>query len=637
MQSQSDTIAALKARNEELTRYIRAKTDRLLEVMGTVPLHADELDDDTLLSIDPIGIMADSFEQVLEFLNRTNSDLEATKDELQAVFDSVGGGIVVVDAERRVVAYNSYSLWTLFSGERDAIGKGLQTLICGTDNGECILDRILETGRRVEQNDFCHEGRHYHLVGTPIKRADGSIDRMVLLYTDITERKAAAEEIERLAFFDSLTGLPNRVLLKDRLAQLTTRAGRCKEMVAVMFIDLDHFKEVNDTLGHSTGDRLLQVVAERLSGSLRSCDTVARLGGDEFVVLLPGIADRSCVGEIADKLLAALCQPMQLNERTVFTSGSIGISIWPSDGETVGTLFKNADTAMYYAKEQGRNSWCFYSPQMHATSLEQLTLSSDLRYALERDELHLRFQPQISFEAGRMIGVEALLRWNHPRLGSIPPDRFIPLAEETGLIVPIGTWVMRQACLQGISWQQHGLPPIRMAVNISAKQFREPAFCETVRQVLEETGFPPELLELELTEGMLIENINQTRVTLQSLKEMGVTLAIDDFGTGYSSLSYLKHFPLDRLKIDRSFVQEIAESSGDSAAIVEAVVALGHSLKLTVIAEGVEQQDQVDFLQHRRCDELQGFFFSRPLTPSGVEELLQKDLDGVDFCLYRYR
>ena len=630
-------LAAAEACNQELISYIRAKTNRLLEVMGTVPLNAEELDDASLLAVDPIGIVTDSFEQVLEHLHKTNHDLSATRDELQAIFDSAGGGIVVVDDATKVVAFNSYSQWALFAGERQVIGQCLRSLICGHEQEECILDQIMATQRRVEQSDFVHDGRHYHLVGTPLKNAEGRVHRMVLLYTDITERRAAAEEIERLAFFDSLTGLPNRVLLKDRLTQMLTRAGRYNEMVAILFIDLDRFKEVNDTLGHSVGDLLLQVVAERLTACLRSCDSVARLGGDEFVVLLPGITNRECVEEIADKLLKDLSRPMELDGREVFTSGSIGISLWPVDGDTVGTLFKNADTAMYFAKEQGKNTYRFYTPEMHATSLEQLTLSSDLRYALERGELHLCYQPQVSFKSGGMVGVEALLRWVHPCLGMISPERFVPLAEDTGQIVLIGAWVLQEACRQGAQWIAAGLPPLRMAVNISAKQFREADFAETVRAVLEQTGLPPHLLELELTEGMLIENISQTRTTLQVLKSMGVMLAIDDFGTGYSSLSYLKHFPLDRLKIDKSFVQEIAETSGDAAAIVEAVVAMGHSLKLSVIAEGVEQQDQVEFLHHRKCDELQGYFFSRPLTAEALEELLRKGLNSPDFCLYHYR
>jgi diguanylate cyclase (GGDEF)-like protein len=630
-------LSQLQTKNQELVQYIRAKTNRLLQVMGTVPLNPDELDDETLLTVDPIGIVTEAFEQVLEHLHTTNSDLSATRDELQAVFDSVGAGIIVVNEQMLVVAYNYYSLGAFFPDQTNVIGMNLRGLICGHEGEECILDQILSTGRRVEQPNFFHDGRHYHLVGTPLKGADNQVSRMVLLYTDISERRAAAQEIERLAFFDSLTGLPNRVLLTDRLNQMLTRAGRHKEMVALLFIDLDRFKEVNDTLGHSSGDLLLQAVAERLAVCLRTSDTVARLGGDEFVVLLDGVEERDGIVEVATKLLSAISQPIEIFDREIYSSGSIGISLYPCDGDNVDTLFKNADTAMYHAKEQGRNTFRFYSAEMHSSALEMLTLSSYLRHAMERNELYLLYQPQISFVTGELVGVEALLRWKHPGLGMIFPDRFIPLAEETGLIVPIGTWVLKEACSQAEKWISQGLPAMRVAVNLSAKQFRNPGLVSTVSTILKQSGLPPHLLELELTEGMLIENIASTNDTLKALKAMGVTLAIDDFGTGYSSLSYLRHFPLDRLKIDKSFVLEMAEKSGDSAVIVQAIIALAHSLKLIVIAEGVERPDQVAFLKQHCCDEMQGFFFSRPLTSESLEELLKKYMHEPDFCLYNYR
>jgi len=627
----------LRIKNRELISYIRAKTDRLLQVMGTVPLDQEELDDDTLLLVDPIGIVTESFEQVLEHLHTTNNELNRIRNELQAVFESAGAGIVVVNDQMKVVSCNAYSMMTIFQGQTNVLQSDLRTLLCGHSNEECILEQILLTGRQVEQDDFFHNGQHFHLVGTPLKTAAGSIFRMVLIYTDITERRAAAKEIERLAFFDSLTGLPNRILLKDRLTQMLTRARRHTEKVALLFIDLDRFKEVNDTLGHSYGDQLLQVVAERLESSLRNSDTVARLGGDEFVVLLEAVADRERVAEVAEKLLLSLSYPVQLGVREIYTAGSIGISLFPVDGEDVDTLFKNADTAMYHAKEGGRNTFRFYSADMHASALELLTLSSYLRHSLERNELFLLYQPQINFSSGAMVGVEALLRWRHPELGLIPPDRFIPMAEETGLIEEIGSWVIEQACFQAAAWIASGLPPIRVAVNLSAKQFRDPGLTATVRSILNQSGLPAHLLELELTEGMLIENLNSTRTTLHALKAMGISLAIDDFGTGYSSLSYLKHFPLNRLKIDKSFVQEIADPSGDSAAIVKAIIVLAHTLKLTVIAEGVERRDQLVFLKKQRCNELQGYYISHPLHAERIAELLRKTMQEPDFCLYNYR
>jgi len=626
----------LVTRNKLYSAYIREKTDHLLQVMGTLPLRPEELDDDTLISLDPIGIVTDSFQQVMEHLQNTNNALASTRDEVQAIFDSAGAGIVVVNDKMELVALNNHSQSLFFLDHPEPTGKNLRELICGHLSEDCILEQILATQRRVEQPDFSHEGRHYHVIGTPLKGVEGNITRMVLLYTDITERKEAAQEIERLAYFDILTGLPNRILLKDRLDQMLSRAERRKELVALLFIDLDRFKEVNDTLGHGSGDMMLQIIAERLTGCLRNCDTVARLGGDEFVVLLDSINDRERIIDVAAKVLDVLAKPVHLDNREVFTGGSIGISLYPFDGDNVDTLFKNADTAMYHAKEQGRNNFQFYCSEMNSSALNVLIMSSNLRHALDRRELFLVYQPQISFLSGGLIGVEALLRWNHPTLGMIPPDHFIPLAEDTGLITSIGAWVLETACQQVVSWMNKGLPAVQVAVNLSAKQFRDPNLIETISASLQRSGLPPHLLELELTESMLIENIITTRSKLQLLKDMGIKLAIDDFGTGYSSLSYLRHFPIDRLKIDKSFIQEITEKSDDSAAIVEAIIALSHSLGLSVIAEGVESQDQVMFLLRRSCNELQGYYFSHPLLPESLEELLIRTNNGEDFCLYHY-
>ena len=339
---------------------------------------------------------------------------------------------------------------------------------------------------------------------------------------------------------------------------------------------------------------------------------------------------------VATKVLQALSQPVQLGEREVYTGGSIGISLFPHDGSDVDTLFKNADTAMYHAKEQGRNTFSFYSADMHTSAMELLTLSGYLRQALERDEFFLVYQPQINSVTGEIVGVEALLRWNHPILGSVPPSQFIPLAEDTGLILPIGAWVLRTACRQAKQWINQGQPALRVAINLSAKQFRDPELVTLVRDTLRESGLPAHLLELELTEGMLIENLGCTLMTLRSLKSMGVTLAIDDFGTGYSSLSYLRHFPLDRLKIDKSFVQEISEQTGDAAVIIAAIIALAHSLKLCVIAEGVECREQLEFLRHYHCDELQGYYIARPLTPEAFEQLMQKFRNELSYCLLQH-
>jgi EAL domain-containing protein (putative c-di-GMP-specific phosphodiesterase class I) len=336
-------------------------------------------------------------------------------------------------------------------------------------------------------------------------------------------------------------------------------------------------------------------------------------------------------------LFRSLALPVLLEDREVYTGGSVGISLYPHDGTTVDSLFQNADTAMYQAKAQGRNRFCFYSIEMHAAALEQLTLSSYLRHALDRHEFHLHYQPQINLATGRLAGVEVLLRWQHHELGLVEPDRIIPVAEETGLIIPIGSWVLETACLQAAQWIKQGLPEIRIAVNLSTRQFRDPGLIDTIRAALQQSGLPPRLLELELTERMLIENQGSSLDTLQALKALGVTLAIDDFGIGYSSLSYLRHFPLNRVKLDTSFVQDIAEHSDDAAVIVDALVVLAHSLNLTVIAERVENTEQVMFLLQRHCDELQGFYFSQPLTSQDFEQLLQKSMQTPDFCPYHYQ
>lgn len=622
----------------ELLRYIRTKTDRLLQVMGTMPLKQEELDDNTLLSVDPIGIVTESFSQVLEHLHRTNDTLIRTQEEMQAVFDSAGAAIIVVNGNSQLVACNRYSRDMFFPGQEKLIGKNLRSLICGHENEECIIQRVLGCNKVMEQDNFFHLGRHYHIIGTPIYDRNGDVSRIVLLYTDITDQKLAAEQIERLAYFDVLTGLPNRVLLKDRLEQMMYRAGRREEMVALLFLDLDQFKEINDTLGHNVGDQLLQVIAERLGHCVRQSDTVGRLGGDEFVLLLEGIRVQEDVSEVAEKVLVAFTQPLYLDGREIFISASIGISQYPVDGRDTEALFKNADTAMYQAKNKGRNNFQFYTPEMSASAMEALVLTSDMRHALERQEFFLHYQPQINLAQNVITGVEALLRWNHPIEGSIPPGVFITLAEDTGLIVPIGRWVLEEACWQAVQWKSQGFPVMKMAVNISGKQFREPGFVDTVKEVIALTGIEPALLELELTESILIENITTTINTLSAFRAMGVKLAIDDFGTGYSSLSYLKHFPIDRLKIDKSFVLEIGEnSSRDAGTIASAVIAMAHSLGISVIAEGVERKEQLAFLLERSCDEVQGYYFSRPLTPEDLEQMLRAKAVGDPFCLFKYQ
>ncbi|BCA80775.1 EAL domain-containing protein [Desulfuromonas sp. AOP6] len=875
---------SLRAREKALSTYVRSKTNQLLEVIGTLPLRAEELDDETLVQVDPIGIVAESFTQVLAHLQETNETLALAHDEIQAIFDSAGAAILVVDNGMRLQAYNRKSQELFFPDSGEMIGRNLRELMCPVETHpqKCVFDRVMAEKQVIEQADFVSRGRNYHVIATPLKDQQGEIAQVILVCTDITERrrneqalreaetrlktilnsvqagimvidphtkqielvneaaaslvgeraenmigkvchdficpalrgrcpvdggrtidnseqvlvtscgkhspvlktvtrvdiggremflesfidisarkeaeerlqkseeryrslyatmhegmalkelvydeagkaidyrfldvnpaferilglprdrvlgrlgsqiyppdakngpllldafvevvasgrpahletiyepsdkilalsaicpspgqvaiifdditerKKAQNQIERLAYYDMLTGLPNRVLLRDRLGQMIAKAGRNRLKLGLIFLDLDQFKAVNDTLGHDSGDHLLRVIAGRLNDCMRKSDTVARLGGDEFILLLDEINNEAVVADVAHKVLDILSQPISLGGREVFTTGSLGIALYPVDGLDAETLLKNADTAMYQAKERGRNNFQFYASEMHEQALEKMLLANDLRRALERNEFFLLYQPQLCLKTGKMTGIEALLRWQHPDLGVISPGQFIPMAEETGLILPIGRWVIETACRQNKAWQEAGFFPLRVAVNLSGKQFREGGLLESIKDVLRETGLPASCLELELTESILMENAGATRHTLKTLKEMGVQLAIDDFGTGYSSLNYLKHFPIDRLKIDKSFVREI-DVHPDDAAIAEAIIALAHSLRVKVVAEGVEQRSQLDFLRERQCDEIQGFYFSHPLAAEELESVLMRATHPEAFCFY---
>lgn len=877
-------LAKTEATDAELRRYIREKTDQLLKVMGTLPLEPEELDDETLISVDPIGIVTESFKQVLDHLQETNLSLSLAKEEIQAIFDSAGAGIVVVDKNMRLLAYNRKSQELFMEGISDPLGKNFRPIICGPEElpESCIFDQVMATELVVEQADFVAKQRHYHVIGTPIKDRFGNISNVILVYTDVTERKKheqelleaekrletivnsaqagimlidpethqivftnqatqqltgasqeqlygagcqkficmaddgncpitdhhqeldnservlltvdgrevpilktvnkvkiadkelllesfiditerkAAEEklresekrfrtlfstmqegvaqhrmlytadgtpydyqiidinpsferifsfsrkqvlnrrgsiiypqvddqpaflnifsemlksgepcnfeyeftdldmtfqisaaplgtdqfsavfediterkqneekIEKLAYFDSLTGLPNRILMRDRLSQMVARARRHNDQIGLFFLDLDHFKRINDTLGHDTGDQLLKVVAERLGSVLRNCDTISRLGGDEFVILIEDIKNRDGAATLACKILESLTKQIILKGKEIFTSTSIGIALYPDDGDDPDTLLKNADTAMYRAKDEGRNTYFFYSSEMNSEALEQLLLANDLRKALERKEFYLVYQPQLDLEHGQMTGVEALLRWQHTDLGIIPPAQFIPLAEETGLILSIGHWVMQSACAQTAEiHRQHGLP-LRVAVNLSAKQFRDPNLVSAVQEALDRAGLAATYLELEITESILMDNIENAQRILHDLKSMGIKIAIDDFGTGYSSLSYLRHFPIDRLKVDKTFIQRITNHQ-DDASITEAIIVMAHILGNRVVAEGVEQKAELDFLREKQCDEVQGFYFCHPLKPEQLTEWISSVEPSNPFCFF---
>ena len=490
------------------------------------------------------------------------------------------------------------------------------------------LEAFLEVGKPfdIECRILCEDGSELVVNGQGEidLQEDGSVLLLSGTLLDITERKRAECEIEQLAYYDTLTGLPNRTLCQDRLRQAIAQAHRERRLVGVLFLDLDRFKSINDTMGHLYGDRVLKMVAERLCKIVRECDTVARLGGDEFVVILTAVNQAQEINLMASRILAELAVPLQVDGHETFTTASIGVAVYPMDGEDVHALLKNADIAMYKAKELDKNNHQFFSTEMNVQIVERLMLEASLRKALARSEFSLVYQPQIDINTGSIIAMEALIRWQHPEMGMIPPDTFISVAEETGLILPIGEWVLRTACARNKAWQRAGFVKLRVAVNLSARQFKQKNLVGMVQSVLAETGLEPAYLELELTESTIMTNPLDAAQTLSQLKEMGICLTIDDFGTGYSSLSYLKHFSMDRLKIDQSFVHDISNNP-DDAAIAEAIIAMGHSLNLRVIAEGVESKGQLEFLRERCCDEIQGYLLGRPLSEEAFTEVLKAE------------
>jgi diguanylate cyclase (GGDEF)-like protein/PAS domain S-box-containing protein len=463
----------------------------------------------------------------------------------------------------------------------------------------------------------------------PIHDREGHATGVVIVFRDVSSTQTMAVQMAHSAHHDFLTGLPNRKLLDDRVSQAILSATRSMKKVAVLFLDLDGFKHINDSLGHSIGDRVLQSVAKRLVDSVRASDTVSRQGGDEFVVLLSEVENSEGVAITARRLLQAGAEPHSIDHHDLYVTTCIGVSIYPDDGLDVETLIKNADTAMYQAKENGRQSYQFFKPAMNVRAVERQSIEGSLRRALERQEFTVHYQPKIKLSTGEISGAEALIRWTHPTRGLVSPAQFIPVAEDCGLILPIGNWVLREACNQARAWVEAGLPVGTMGVNISAMEFRNENFLEGVFSILKDTGLDPTFLELELTESVLMKHAQSTASVLQALRAKGVQVAVDDFGTGYSSLSYLQKFSIDALKIDQSFVRRI---TSDETTIVTAVIGMARSLKLRVVAEGVETLKELEFLQAHQCDEAQGYYFSRPVLPEQFAKLLET---GISETLQR--
>jgi diguanylate cyclase (GGDEF)-like protein/PAS domain S-box-containing protein len=545
------------------------------------------------------------------------------------VFDGSHDGIMVVDRYRKIIAVNpAFTRITGYAPE-EVVGQTPRVLSSGRHGRE-----FYETMWAAIERDAAWEGELWNrrkdgltypewLSISIIRDTAGEVSHYIGVFSDISSQKADQERIHFLAYYDALTQLPNRSLLADRFQQAAAMVQRSRRMLAVLFIDLDRFKQVNDSLGHQTGDELLKVVAERLADCLRESDTLARLGGDEFVLLLPDTEVAEDAVVVAEKCKCALSLPVMVAGHELRVTPSIGIALCPQDGETLDVLLRNADTAMYAAKDAGRNTFQFFTGDMNARIFARMLLESEMRQGLERGEFVLHYQPQVDVGRGRIIGVEALVRWQHPTQGLVYPGSFIAVAEETGLIVPLGDWVLRQACQQNAAWQAAGLPPIVVAINVSALQFRMKDFYASIMAGMMLAGLDARWLELELTESILIEDVDETLRMLDRLKGLGVSLSVDDFGTGYSSLSYLKRFPVDKLKVDQSFVRDLTDDADDRA-IAASIIAMGHRLGLRVVAEGVETAEHLAILRDEHCDEYQGYFFSRPVPADEIEKLLRE-------------
>jgi diguanylate cyclase (GGDEF)-like protein/PAS domain S-box-containing protein len=634
-------IAATTGRHEELGMRVRRDGSEFLASVAFIALR------------DGAGNLR-GFSEVCHDL----SEHKESEARYRGLLEAAPDGMVVVNQEGKIVLLNAQTEKQFGYRRDELLGESVTDIIPegfaerliadGTRTAAAALAQQIGSGielhgRRKDRSEFPIE-----IMLSPLESAEGML--VTAAIRDITTRKTAEanlvqkvealnrsnEELVRLAHaartmtqrmthaaeHDALTGLPNRLLLNDRIGQAIAFAQRHENQVAVLFLDLDGFKHINDSLGHPTGDKLLQSLAKRLVSCVRATDTVSRQGGDEFVVLISEINQPEDAISMSRRLLHVVAGANSIEKHDLHITASIGVSIYPDDGLDAETLIKNADTAMYHAKENGRQSFQFFTPAMNAQAVERQLIEEHLRRALERQEFTLHYQPKINIGTGAITGVEALIRWTNPTLGSVPPGQFVPVAEDCGLIVPIGAWVLREACTQAKAWADAGLPLMTMAVNVSAMQFRSETFLDGLFAILSETGLDPNHLELELTESALMKRAEFAASILSTLREKGVTVAIDDFGTGYSSLSYLRKFPLDALKIDQSFVRQIT-TVPDETIIVRAIIGMGRSLNLRVIAEGVETPDQLEFLKAHQCEEAQGYYFSRPVPPQQLVKLLE--------------
>jgi diguanylate cyclase (GGDEF)-like protein/PAS domain S-box-containing protein len=559
--------------------------------------------------------------------------LYVEKERAVVTLNSIGDAVLCTNISGNITYLNIVAERMTGWLRKEAIGKPLAEVFRIIDGGtrqtardpmEMAVEQNATVGLTINCVLIRRDGHESAIEDSaaPIHDRSGRVIGAVIVFHDVSAARAMSLQMTHTAHHDVVTGLPNRLLLNDRITQSIALAHRQSRPFAVLFLDLDHFKNINDSLGHAGGDELLRSVSTRLLAGVRGSDTVSRQGGDEFAILLPEITHAEDAATCAAKILVALNAPYVIGVRTVHVGASIGISLYPRDGEDSETLIKNADMAMYHAKERGRGNFQFFEGAMNLKAVERQSVESELRRALSNQEFLLHYQPKVNLDTGDITGVEALIRWQQSDRGLVPPSEFVPIAEDCGLIVPIGRWVMREACTQARAWQDAGLPHLRMAVNVSAIEFRAKGFVEYVRKILSETGLQARYLVLELTERVLMENAESTALLLEEIKAMGVHLAVDDFGTGYSSLSYLRQFPIDVLKIDQSFIQKITSNLNDST-IIAAIIAMGRNLHHIVIAEGIETQEQIAYLQSQHCEEGQGFLLSPPVSAAEFGLLLE--------------
>ncbi|MEK9133499.1 MAG: EAL domain-containing protein, partial [Pseudomonadota bacterium] len=559
---------------------------------------------------------------------RAQEALRRSENQLRAIVDAEPECVKIVAADGTLLQMNAAGLAMIeASRPEQVIGKSIFGLLLPEyrEPFRAFAENVLRGNKGKMEFEMiglkgAHRWMETHSVAMPNDRGGPPV--LLSITRDITERKHSERRLKQLAHFDSLTDLPNRVQFIERLEQTMADADRTERLVGVVFLDLDRFKYINDSLGHGKGDMLLREVAIRLNGAIRRGDTVARLSGDEFALVLADMGHVDDAVRVVQKILDVFQQPFLVAGHELFVTASMGITLYPFDDRGAQDLLRNADVAMYRAKESGKNNYQFYVAEMTAKATERLSLETDLRSALDRGELSLHYQPIAEGKSGRIVGMEALLRWKHPVRGMISPAQFIPLAEETGFIIPIGEWVLRTACLQCRAWQKLGFPSLYVAVNLSSRQFHQKDLPASIYNILQETGLKPAFLGLELTEGLVMQQAEASVNTLRELKAMDMRISIDDFGTGYSSLSYLKRFPIDVLKIDQSFVRDIP-GDADDAAIASTIITMAHSLGLKVVAEGVETKEQLNFMREHGCDAMQGYFLSKPLPADQFESFLK--------------